>query len=224
MTNQKSILDNSITVLKLDIRNLTDMIMKQYHQVIKAITHFDAKLALDVIKQDEAINTLSEDIDLETIIVIARYQPVASDLRRVMTINKLAYELERIADYAKNLAEYVITGNKLNVSNSIEYISSFEAMFNVIFKMLETNLEAFEQEDRLLAREALLMDQEIDEIYQKNFTELLTRFKDTNDTSIQHMISKALILNKQIERAGDHLTNISEQILYLIKGKRFNVE
>jgi phosphate transport system protein len=224
MTNQKSILDNSITVLKLDIRNLTDMIIKQYHTVIEAIKRFDATLALKVIKEDEVINSISEDIDLETIIVIARYQPVASDLRRVMTINKLAYELERVADYAKNLAEYVITGNKLNVSQSTEYISSFEAMFNVIFKMLETNLEAFEQEDRSLAREALLMDQEIDDIYQKNFTELLMRFKDTNDTSIQHMISKALILNKQIERAGDHLTNISEQILYLIKGKRFNVE
>lgn len=224
MTNHKSILDDSITVLRLDIKNLTGMIVEQYKKVIHAIKKSDSDLALEVIKNDADINTLSEDIDLETIIVIARYQPVASDLRRVMTINKLAYELERIADYAKNIAEYVITGKKMNVSKSSEIIASFEQMFEIIFKMLEINLQAFLEEDKLLAREALLMDTEIDEIYKQNFNELLNKFKNANDESLQHMISKALILNKQIERAGDHLTNISEQVLYLIKGKRYSNE
>jgi len=224
MTNQKSILDDSITILRLDIKNLTEMIVNQYKKVIACIRSRDMEQALEVIKNDGEINTLSEDIDLETIIVIARYQPVASDLRRVMTINKLAYELERVADYAKNIAEYVITGRKLNVEKAAEIISSFEKMFSIIFKMLETNLQAFLDEDKVLAREALLLDNEIDEIYRSNFNELLTRFKNTNDESEMNMISRALILNKQIERAGDHLTNVSEQILYLIKGKRFNYE
>ncbi len=218
-----SLLD-SIEVLRQDIKKLVSMIVSQYKKVIESIKTLNSDLALEVIKNDGEINMLSEDIDLETIIVIARYQPVASDLRRVMTINKLAYELERIADYAKNIAEYVITGKKKNVEKTTEIISNFDKMFNIIFKMLETNLQAFLDEDKNLAREALLMDNEIDTIYRGNFNELLNRFKNTEDESIQHMISKALILNKQIERSGDHLTNISEQILYLIKGKRFNAE
>lgn len=224
MTNQKSILDDSITILRLDIKNLVNMIIEQYKKVIQSIKTFDSDLALEVIKNDGDINTMAEDIDLETIIVIARYQPVASDLRRVMTINKLAYELERIADYAKNIAEYVITGSKLNVEKTGEFIATFDEMFEIIFKMLEKNLQAFLDEDKLLAREALLMDNGIDELYKENFNHLLNKFKNTNDEYEQHMVSRALILNKQIERSGDHLTNISEQILYLIKGKRFNVE
>jgi len=224
MTNHKSILDDSIEILRLDIKNLVNMITEQYKKVIQSIKTLNIDLALEVIKNDGDINTMAEDIDLETIIVIARYQPVASDLRRVMTINKLAYELERIADYAKNIAEYVITGKKMNVGNANEIISNFDKMFDIIFNMLETNLQAFLTEDKNLAREALLMDNDIDILYQENFNDLLTRFKHTNDEFEQHMVSRALILNKQIERSGDHLTNISEQILYLIKGKRFNVE
>lgn len=224
MTNHKNILDDSIEMLRLDIKNLVGMIIEQYKKVIDSITTINSDLALQVIKNDGEINTMAEDIDLETIIVIARYQPVASDLRRVMTINKLAYELERIADYAKNIAEYVITGKKMNVDKASEIIASFDKMFKIIFKMLETNLEAFLKEDKNLAREALLMDNELDEIYKENFNGLLDRFKNTNDEHILHMISRALVLNKQIERSGDHLTNISEQILYLIKGKKFNAE
>lgn len=221
MTNRKSILDDSITVLKLDIKKLTEMIVQQYQKVITAIKEKDNKLALEVIEGDNEINGLAEDIDLETMIVIARYQPVASDLRRIMTINKLANELERVADYAKNLAGYVITGNEKKVIESPNIIAKFETMFNTLFKMLETNLDAFEKEDKGLAREALLMDNTIDEVYRENFHHLLNQFKQTNDENVQHMISMAMILNKQIERAGDHLTNISEQILYLIKGKRY---
>lgn len=224
MANNKSLLADGITVLRLDIKNLTSMVIEQYKKVINSIKTNNEDQALQIIKNDGEINTLAEDIDLETNIVIARYQPVASDLRRVMTINKLAYELERVADYAKNIAEYVITGRKLNVDKSTEFIASFELMFDIIFKMLETNLQAFLNEDKLLAREALLMDNEIDEIYKVNFNELLKNFKENDDEHEQHMISRALILNKQIERAGDHMTNISEQILYLIKGKRFNYE
>lgn len=221
MTNRKSLLDDSLTVLRLDIKKLTEMVENQYNRVIEAIKQNDSALALEVINYDKEINDLAEDIDLEALIVIARYQPVASDLRRVMTISKLAYELERIADYAKNIAGYVITGNEKQVIESPNIITNFEVMFHTIFEMLETNLAAFEREDKELARKALLLDQKIDDAYQQNFEELMIRFKKASDDDVQHMISMALILNKQIERAGDHLTNISEQILYLIKGKRY---
>lgn len=221
MKNRKNFLDGSITVLKLDIKKLTEMVIQQYKNVIEAIKKRDSKLALAVIEEDSEINGLAEDIDLESMIIIARYQPVATDLRRVMTLNKLAYELERIADYAKNIAGYVITGNEKGVVESPEIIANLEKMFEAIFYMLEVNLEALHKEDKLLAREALMHDNIIDEAYEHNFHDLLNRFKEATDENVQHMISMAFILNKQIERAGDHLTNISEHILYLIKGKRY---
>ena len=134
MKNRKNLLDDSILVLKLDIKKLTEMIINQYKNVIQAIKDRDSKLALKVIEEDKEINSLAEDIDLESMVIIARYQPVASDLRRVMTINKLAYELERIADYAKNIAGYVITGNEKKVYESPDIIASLEKMFNTIFR------------------------------------------------------------------------------------------
>jgi phosphate transport system protein len=216
----KSMLSDNIEVLRLDIKNLVMMIKEQYKKVICSINTLNSDLALEVINNDGEINRLSEEIDYETMIVIAKYQLGASDIRRVMTINKLAYELERIADYAKNIGEYVITGKKMNVGKTSDFISDFDKMFDVILRMLETNLQAFLEEDKNLAREALLMDNHIDKMYQNNFNDLLVDFKKTTDEYEQHMISRALVLNKQIERAGDHLTNISEQILYLIKGKK----
>ncbi len=218
--NNKGLLVDSIEILRLDIKNLVSLIIEQYKKVIYSIKTSNSDLAMEVIKNDGEINKMAEDIDFESIKIIESYQPIALDLRRLMTINKLAYELERIADYAKNIAEYVIIGKKMNVLKAGEFISNFDNMFNIIFNMLELNLEAFLKEDKKLTREAMLMDNEIDKLYRMNFNELLSKFKNTNDEMEQHMISHALILNKQIERSGDHLTNISEQILYLIKGKK----
>ncbi|NLC95652.1 MAG: phosphate signaling complex protein PhoU [Bacilli bacterium] len=224
MTKEKRLLSDSIEILRLDIKNLVFMIIEQYKKVIHSIKTRDSQLALEVIKNDGDINKFAEQIDLDTINIIAQYNPVDLDLRRVMTISRLAYELERIADYAKNIAEYVITAKEMNVEKASEYISSFDDMFAIIFKMLEKNLEAFLEEDRNKARDAMLMDTEIDRIYRENFKKLLNQFKLTNYEFEQHMISHALVLNKQIERSGDHLTNISEQILYLVKGKKINYE
>lgn len=224
MTKEKRLLSDSIEILRLDIKNLVFMIIEQYKKVIHSIKTRDSQLALEVIKNDGDINKFAEQIDLDTINIIAQYNPVDLDLRRVMTISRLAYELERIADYAKNIAEYVITAKEMNVEKASDYISSFDDMFAIIFKMLEKNLEAFLEEDRNKARDAMLMDTEIDRIYRENFKKLLNQFKLTNDDFEQHMISHALVLNKQIERSGDHLTNISEQILYLVKGKKINYE
>jgi len=224
MTKEKRLLSDSIEILRLDIKNLVFMIIEQYKKVIHSIKTRDSQLALEVIKNDGDINKFAEQIDLDTINIIAQYNPVDLDLRRVMTISRLAYELERIADYAKNIAEYVITAKEMNVEKASEYISSFDDMFAIIFKMLEKNLEAFLEEDRNKARDAMLMDTEIDCIYRENFKKLLNQFKLTNDEFEQHMISHALVLNKLIERSGDHLTNISEQILYLVKGKKINYE
>lgn len=219
MSYEKDMLNNCIEILRLDIKNLVYMIIEQYKNVIYSLKTMDSNLALEVIKNDGEINRKAEEIDYETIQVIESLQPKTSYLRRLITINKLAYELERIADYAKNIAEYVITGKKMNVGKTNEFISEFDKMFDLILSMLEANLQAFLNEDKNLAREALLMDNEIDEIYKDNFNDLLIRFKNNTDEYEQNMISRALVLNKQIERSGDHLTNISEQILYLIKGK-----
>lgn len=220
MVDNKNILHDNIEVLRLEIKNLVYMIIEQYKIVINSIKKMSCSLALEVINNDGEINSVAEEIDYETIKIIENYQPKAQELRQLITINKLAYELERIADYAKNIAEYVITGKKMNVGKTSEFISDFDKMFDLIIEMLETNLLAFLKEDKKLARDALLMDNKIDEMYRNNFNDLLNSFKDNTDEYEQIMISRALVLNKQIERAGDHLTNISEQLLYLIKGKK----
>ncbi|ERJ12609.1 phosphate signaling complex protein PhoU [Haloplasma contractile] len=224
MTRQKNLIDSNVNILKNDIKKLTEMTVLQYERIVQSIKENDVKKALQVVKFDEEINSLAEDIDLETVVLIARYQPVATDLRRIMTINKLAYEFERVADYASNIAEYVITGKEMKVDNAVEIIANFEKKFRIIFEMIEMNVKAFLEEDKVLARQAVMLDEDLDRIYIDNFDDLLRKFKHSDDDDEQHMISRALILNKHLERAGDHLTNVSEEILYLIKGKRYTLD
>ena len=146
---------DSIEILRSNIKNLVYMIIAQYNEVISALNSANIDLAHEVINNDADINRLSEEIDLDTVSLIAKIHLPFPELRYVVTINKLAYELERIADYAKNIAGYVIAGKKMNVEKAREYIASFNDMFTVILKMLEINLQAFLQEDKCRARTAL---------------------------------------------------------------------
>lgn len=217
-------LDKDLEILRKDMKNITELIKKQYITVLESVVEQDTKKALSVIKADEKIDDLTEEVDLEAIFLIAKHQPVATDLRRIITISKLCVEFERIADYAKNVAEYVILGNKLNIPDFGTVLDNMKEMFEVIYKMIDMNIDSFISESKEVARAAADLDEEIDELYYKNFYSLMKKFRDEQRKEYLEIISKALILNKQIERAGDHLTNISEEILYLIKGKRYHLD
>ena len=105
---KKTKLETDYEALLQGIEKLSDLTVKSYEKTLEALKTLDSEVALQVIKQDQDIDDLQEDITEEATIFIIRQQPVASDLRKILMIMRLATEYERIADYTKNLAEYII--------------------------------------------------------------------------------------------------------------------
>lgn len=219
-----NILDKELNNIKEQMVEVTNLIKKQYVQVVEAVEKEDPKIALEVINMDLKVDDLTEEIDIDAIVLIAKYQPVATDLRRIITATKLASEFERVGDYTKNIAEYVITCSKLNSTIDKKVFANIKIMVSHLIKMIDFCRDAYVNESKDLAKKAAEDDDHIDNLYYQNFTILLNIFKEQKSQDDIEVVSKALILNKQIERAGDHLTNIAEEILFLIKGKRYNLD
>ena len=177
---------------------------------------------MKIIKQDQDIDDLQEDITEESTIFIIRQQPVASDLRKILMVIRLATEYERIADYTKNLAEYIIL---IKQNESLEHyeknVDKLVRMLEIVINMLKLVMEGLQEENKAKIKEAADMDKQVDEIYNELLASLITHIQVVDGKVFG--TAYAILINKYIERAGDHVTNIAEEILYALKGRRYHL-
>lgn len=174
----------------------------------------DSALAQQVRQGDAAVDALEEQINQECARVIALRAPTASDLRTVLTVMKVASNLERCGDYAKNLAK---RSTVLNQSPPIgDSAASVYRMATAVQHQLKDALDAYLRRDAELAAAVRLRDQEIDQIYSALFREILTHMMEDprHITGCMHLH----FIAKNIERVGDHATGIAEQVIYLVTG------
>ncbi|PJF09615.1 phosphate signaling complex protein PhoU [Pseudorhodobacter sp. MZDSW-24AT] len=174
----------------------------------------DIALAQQVRQGDAAVDALEEQINQECARVIALRAPTASDLRTVLTVMKVASNLERCGDYAKNLAK---RSTVLNQSPPIgDSAASVYRMATAVQQQLKDALDAYLRRDAELAAAVRLRDQEIDQIYSALFREILTHMMEDprHITGCMHLH----FIAKNIERVGDHATGIAEQVIYLVTG------
>jgi len=171
--------------------------------------------ALVIIEQDRFINRLEEHLHDEIILLITKQQPVATDLRRLVSIIRAAQDMERIGDYAVNIGKETIRIGK----NPNPYPEKqLREMGQLTITMLKEMLDAFVQEDIEKAKEIALRDDQIDRYYGETMT-AIEQMASTENTSSQ-AIQLALIC-KYIERAADHATNLAEALFFIVQGKRF---
>ena len=189
---------------------------------LEALKTLDLEIALQIIKQDQDIDDLQEDITEESTIFIIRQQPVASDLRKILMVMRLATEYERIADYTKNLAEYIIL---IKQNESLEHyeknVDKLVRMLEIVINMLKLVMEGLQEENKAKIKEAADMDKQVDEIYNELLASLITHIQVVDGKVFG--TAYAILINKYIERAGDHVTNIAEEILYALKGRRYHL-
>ena len=188
-----------------------DAIMKAANSLEKR----DEELAQEVARADTAIDDLEELISDEVARIIALRQPTAVDLRVILTALRLSSDLERIGDYAKNMAKRttVLVGmNQVNGS-----AAAIRRMAKEVERMLKDALDAYIQRDAELAHEVILRDTDVDQMYNTLFREFLTlMLEDPRDiTACMHLH----FIAKNTERMGDHVTNIAEQVIYLVTGE-----
>ncbi len=206
----------------IDLENLNKKVLEMgkevvtsYQNIMIACEKNDLDLAKDIITHDKLINDIEVSINVDAYLLIAKQCPVASDLRGIVTGMKIASDLERIADYAVNIAKYLF---KTKHDNSV-YIQPIVHLITHIIKMLKGIMVAFKDENIELALRISDLDEVLDKEYEKEAKKIFLVGKNTGDSETEEAM-RALLVIKQIERAGDHITNIAENIVYFVNGRR----
>ena len=219
---KKTRLETDYEVLLQEVNQLSQLTIQAYEQTLLALKTLDLEIALTILKKDQKIDNLSEEIVEEATIVIIRQQPVASDLRKILMIMRLATEYERIAEYTKNLAEYIILiKQKESLEHYEKNVDKLVYMIELVIKMLTLVIEGLKEENKTKVKEAADLDKKVDEVYNELMASLITHIQVVDGKVFG--TAYAILINKYIERAGDHVTNIAEEVLYALKGHRYHL-
>ncbi|AVQ99380.1 MULTISPECIES: phosphate signaling complex protein PhoU [Oceanobacillus] len=201
-----------------DIIRLADAAEEALENAINALFNKDTEQAKAIIEQDHNIDRLEIEINDKTILLIAKQQPVATDLRRLIIALRIVTDLERMADNAKNIANATIY---LGEYNEVVLPEGLKKMHEIAKDMLHTALKAFREEDITLASSLSAMDDKVDRLYKLIISELLGETA-TNPDKIQYVMQVSFCA-RYLERYADHITNIGESILFLVKGENYNL-
>ena len=201
--------------LKNLTKDLADRGGEAIDKSVLALVDANVDQAREVIKQDQEMDDLSLKIENLCMELLALQQPMAKDLRRIIGILKIGIDLERIGDLAVDVARVTTQSqNKIQITK-LEYIPR---MAEINKKMLEQSMEALMNSDADLARQVTKWDYEIDGLYVKARTKLLKIIIERPDVINEG--TALLMVNRHLERTGDHICNICETIVYMVEAKR----
>ena len=210
--------DIKLQELHNDTLRMGSMVEKQIHQSIDALVRKDSKLAAIIVDNDDLVDKLDREIEDKCILLIAQQTPLATDLRVIFTAIKIVTDLERMGDHAVDIARICI---RLENENYIKELIDIPLMGELVNKMIKAALDAYVLTDEKAAIVACSIDDEIDNLYKKTFNELIQLM--IKDKSIINQVSQFLFVCKYLERIADHVTNICEWTIYLIKGEYKNM-
>jgi phosphate transport system protein len=206
----------------VDLQDLARMVAemgglaeKQIAESVDALARRDGKLAQRVVALDPSVDALQREIEERAILTIARRQPMAVDLREIVGALRVSNDLERIGDLAKNIAKRVIALGPASYPTQV--IRGVEHMADLVLGQVKQVLDAYARRDVPQAMEVWRGDEEIDAVNNSLFRELLTYMMEDprNITFCTHLLFCA----KNIERMGDHATNIAETVYYITEGR-----
>jgi phosphate transport system protein len=184
---------------------------------ITALVKRDADLSTQAIQADKRVDSLDAEIEYQVVRMLALRQPMAVDLRSIISALKIAQSLERIADHAKNGAKRALV---INQSPPMDATRGIVRLSDIAREMLRSVLDAYVNSDAEGAVKVRDRDEDLDVLYDGYFRECLTYMMEDsrNITAATHL----LFIAKNIERIGDHCTNIAENVYYMQTGERLN--
>jgi len=207
--------DQELEAVQALIMKMGGLVEQAIHDAARSLEHRDEKLAETVRVRDEAIDALETRVNEEAARVIALRAPTAGDLRTVLTVLKVSGNLERIGDYAKNIAKR--TSVLARLPEIEDSPGTVRRMARHVERMLNDVLDAYVRRDAALAHDVRDRDEDVDQIYNSVFREFLTHMMEDprSITACMHLH----FIAKNIERMGDHITSIAEQTIYLATGE-----
>jgi phosphate transport system protein len=212
--------DEELEALDRKIAEMGGLAEKMLSDAMGALSDFDAELAQEAIKCDPRLDLLQREIEEQAILTIALRQPVAADLREIVAAIRISNDLERIGDLAKNIAKRVI---KISPEmRTPRCVIGLRSMHDLAAMLLKDVLDAFAQRDVERARGVWIRDADLDALEDSVFRDLLTfMMEDPRNISF---CAHLLFCSKNLERIGDHCTNIAETLVYVVTGESLPME
>ena len=209
--------DEHITLLTRKILEMGGLVEQQIARAIEALVNRDVEQANRVIEHDDQIDLMEEEIDQYAIRLLATRQPMAVDLRLITMAMKISNDLERMGDYATNIAKRC---ERLAKEPPVKPLYTIPRMAQISQAMVKDVLDAYVERDTDKAIAVWRRDDEVDDMFTSLFRELLTYMME-DPRNISPCID-LIFVAKNLERIGDHATNIAEKIHYIIHGQRIN--
>lgn len=201
--------------LNKKLLNMSALVEERFRQATSLIANYEEQLARTLILTDYQVDELEVEIEEDCLKILALHQPVAGDLRFIITVIKVNNELERIADYAVDIA---LRAQSISNSPSKQLVTDidFSDMSETAIKMLKDSLDALVNRDARLARQVFLMDDDVDAHRER----IYNLIKDLIRKHPEHPggLINTYLLARHLERAADRATNIAEEAIYLVEG------
>jgi phosphate transport system protein len=209
--------DQELSLLTRKILEMGGVVEHQIARAIDALVKRDVEEAAQVVARDDQVDRIEEEIDQHAIRLLATRQPMAFDLRVIAMAMKISNDLERIGDYATNIAN---RSERLAALPPVKPLYTVPRMAQITQEMVKDILDAYVQRDADKAVAVWHRDDEVDEMYTSLVRELLTYMME-DPRNISACLD-LIFVAKNLERIGDHTTNIAEKIHYMIHGQRIN--
>lgn len=210
-------LENALSNLKGKLLTLSSMVEKSCQQAVRSVKDRNIEMAQQVIDEDDKIDLFEVEVEEDCLKILALYQPVAIDLRIVISCLKINNDLERIGDLAKNISSKSIF---ISQNDPIEFPFDFKGMTTQTALMLNNALKSFVDMNPKLAKEVCEADSEVDKIHYNMYKRIYKELKKEPDNEVHaELLVGYLSISRSLERIADYTTNIAEDVIYMVEGK-----
>lgn len=213
----RKMFEHALEGLREDVIKMGTEVEQMIQKTIQAIVTHDETLAQEVIAHDDAIDKMEVEIEQQCIQIISKEQPVARDLRLVMSILKIITDMERIADHCEDICTYSIKIHDGEWSHEESYKRHIEKMANNVQNMFAVTMDSFMQKDADKIKEICKYDDKIDEAFDKIWREIIAEMKGSE--GFIKSGARYMMIIKYLERMADHTTNIAESLVYNLTGE-----
>lgn len=211
----RQLFDSHLKELREAIIRMGTMVQEATRDAVKSLKDGDEKLARQVIDSDEEMNRMEDKINEIGIALIATQQPVAKDLRRIIIAFRMASDMERMGDLAVDIAQITLHTSREGL---LKPLVDIPRMAEIVQDMINDSIRAYVDENVELAYKMARMDDEVDQLHGQILREMFSYIVE-NPRSVNQALQLCFV-SRYLERMADHATNIGESVVYLVQGKR----
>lgn len=213
----RNVLRTKLDALLDEVLRMATLVEEALGRSIRSLEERDAAIARAVIEGDHRIDALESEIEERCLSILALEQPVATDLRVVSTALKIVTDLERIGDYAANIAKVAL---RLDEEPYLKPLVDIPRMAEIDRRMLRSAIQAFLRRDVDLAYSLVRDDDEVDALYNQVFRDLLGRMIEDPSTAVVNQATQLIMVARHLERIGDHVASFAEWVVFMVTGDR----